>query len=781
MKLPQKIHFLLFLVIFFFSIPFFFSTHVYSQSCDGSYECVSVECGNYDSSYSSCDPTPGDPYDDCKYRCVPVTEWSYGCSFVGGTNPSNCRLAGIASCGVGGNGSRLTGRCVYSGPYVGPIGYNCVSNSCTAVYSGAYTYSSSTCNGACVVPPQPADSCGWFTNADQCYSAGGSQNCAVKNGSGECDCCTPQNTPSPPPPYGCSNNSCAQVDGPYSGDPSCASSCGIKCSITAPVDTKVASSNHNSKACNIQGQNNVNNPSKIDLNCSSQEHAGNTKNWRIQKLVIPDLNGVGANGIYTNNGTTVTDNTAGKISLSAVNPFGAGTSTKKINLDFNVRLTATNPVGIIDTACSNFTFNPTTTSGVYRASTKCGTQVNDNPLLRTNSLAVISANGWGSLSYNGSNIVDANSKSSNFVESFSSVTVGLITTYFYNLTFDVSVVHNVSTTINGITVFCEPILFPSGTSNYTVGNISCRGNTTEADIRTVLLEKFNSTGLKTISMSVNNNIGTYSSVSGRLYKEGGAFTDSVSSFTATGNTYTNNITIIWPDGIPYASRTVKMWITDGTADNTCGNVESSTPTCAYQTQTYTVDTSLPLLEREVTVDSSTLLKVVHKTTDDYQLKSHAVYCGPTAYSDSTSSNSAFITERRLSSDGLSYSYIGSQQIAGYFGADPNIKTCDGSFLSSNVDDFKTFATTSTSDTRSTYYLLDENSLKNQNEPYEITFGDGKDGSALGRWYAEDSFCNMPASSPSTTVDIGSPWIQTKGGNAYVYCRYRVSMDSNKRW
>ena len=555
---------------------------------------------------------------------------------------------------------------------------------------------------------------------------------------------------------------CQQVDGPYSGDPACAGSCGIKCSITAPVDTKVASSNHNSKACNIQGQNNVNNPSKIDLNCSSQEHAGHSKNWRIQKLVIPDLNGVGADGIYTNNGTTVTDNTSGKISLSAVNPFGAGTSTKKINLDFNVKLSLTNPNGITDTACSNFTFNPTTTTGIYRASTKCGTQVNNNPLLRTNSLAVVSGNGWGNLSYNGSNVVDSTSKGSNFVESFSSVTANSITTYFYTLTFDVSISHNVSTTINGISVFCEPVIFTNATATYAVGNISCRGNTTEADIRTVLLEKFNMTGLRTITMSVNNNIGTYSDATGRIYKQGGAFNDSVSAFTATGNTYTNNITIIWPDGIPYASRTVKMWITDGTADNTCGTVESSTPTCAYQTQTYTVDTSLPVVEREVSVTSATLLKVVDSATDDYKLKSHALYCGPTDFtSDFNSTPSPFISESR---NGVG---IGSQQIAGYFDAVSNVKTCNGSFSSGNNNDFQVFNTSAVSDVRSTYYLLDENAIKNQNEPISITFGNGKDGSSLGRWYAEDSFCNLPATSPSTTVDIGSPWLQTKGGNTYV--------------
>lgn len=202
------------------------------------------------------------------------------------------------------------------------------------------------------------------------------------------------------------------------------------------------------------------------------------------------------------------------------------------------------------------------------------------------------------------------------------------------------------------------------------------------------------------------------------------------------------------DGIPYGNYNLAVTVSDGYGPN---------PRQSTINITHTVDTYLPVVEREVTVESATLLKVVHKATDDYQLKTHALYCAP---SDISSSTTPYISESR---NGQA---LGVEQIAGYFDADTSIKTCNGTFPN-NSGDFKVFNTTSTSDTRSTYYLLDEGKLKNQNEPYEITFGNGKDGSALGKWYAEDSFCNLPNSSPTTTVDIGSPWLQTKGGNTYV--------------
>ena len=206
--------------------------------------------------------------------------------------------------------------------------------------------------------------------------------------------------------------------------------------------------------------------------------------------------------------------------------------------------------------------------------------------------------------------------------------------------------------------------------------------------------------------------------------------------------------LVFQDGIPYGNYNLAVTISDGYGPN---------PRQSVINITHTVDTYLPVVEREVTVDSTTLLKVVSKAEDDHQLKSHALYCAPTSIS---SAISPYISESR---NGQA---LGTEQIAGYFDADTSVKTCNG-VMANNTGDFKVFNTTATTDTRSTYYLLDESKLKNQNEPYEITFGDGKDGSALGRWYAEDSFCNMPASTPTTTVDIGSPWLQTKGGNTYV--------------
>jgi hypothetical protein len=206
--------------------------------------------------------------------------------------------------------------------------------------------------------------------------------------------------------------------------------------------------------------------------------------------------------------------------------------------------------------------------------------------------------------------------------------------------------------------------------------------------------------------------------------------------------------LIFQDGIPYGNYNLAVTVSDGYGPN---------PKQSTINITHTVDTYLPVVEREVTVESATLLKVVHKATDDHQLKTHAIYCAP---SDISSSTTPYISESR---NGQA---LGVEQIAGYFDADTSVKTCNGTFPN-NSGDFKVFNTTSTSDTRSTYYLLDESKLKNQNEPYEITFGNGKDGSALGKWYAEDSFCNLPDSGPTTTVDIGSPWLQTKGGNTYV--------------
>jgi len=776
LKLPL-LKFVIILAFFSFSL-FFFSQQVSAQ-CDGVAECLKNVC-RWENASGSCDP--GEL--GCNYNCDDEIISSVGCVQY---SQFSCRTAGALGCGInGGSHARVT--CRYVGtppPTTYPIGYNCTGSACTPVYSGPYTYSSATCGGACnPAPPQPS-SCPWYTNAGQCAEAFGSFDSGDGNGTGDGCCWTGQSSPPPPPQYGCSNNACKEGSGPYTGDAACAGNCGIKCNLSIS-ESKVASLAHNSKLCGIVGENGVNNPSLINVSCNSEASGdGNSaKSWKMKKIVVPDLNGVGNNGVYSvtdagvvSNNTVSLDKPTGRFIFGGGQDASNGNvTTNQSKLKFDINLTLTNPPSVTTTACSKiqYTYNPV--YGSFKFTSFCGNAVNNQTQLRADVFAILAANGWGNFVYSGGNITESSSpaKANSISETFTTSVSqdGLTTTYLQYLSFSVPFLHD-NLPVNG--TICEQITSLDSTSaDYIQAQISCSGNDTYNNIRQVLLNKFNQTGLRTLAF-INQTAGTYLDSNGRIYSHTGTLTDITGQFSSSSVSYSNTLKLDWPDGVPYGSRIVDIYITDGTSDG--GGLPAKCPdgsnlTCDHKQQPFTVDTSLPVVEREVTVDSSTLLKVVHKTTDDYQLKSHAVYCGPTAYSDSTSSNSAFITERRLSSDGLSYSYIGAQQIAGYFGADPNIKTCDGAFkdsngIDTNNNDFKTFATTSTSDTRSTYYLLDENSLKNQNEPYEITFGDGKDGSALGRWYAEDSFCNMPASSPSTTVDIGSPWIQTKGGNAYV--------------
>lgn len=870
--LSSKIIQIVFVLLFFLLL--FPVEEAYSATCDAGFSCSATKVCSLTGHYE-CSGIPGcpgtiqecadDPNPDCKtyvQEAGSVTQSAdYGSCCSASSNgscvpgqpcdpgawPTVSYDRSGGGCGCGGDNFTY-GSCsvTWNGPTTVTGSYSCVNNSCEYVEdsSGDYTNLVS-CRTNCGNTNPTGQFCSWCTNADQCFSSGGSFQGA---GSGWCGapdggCCTQPAPPPPPPPsYSCQNDSCSYAgpspSGQYLGN-NCSGNCGIKCTVISNSGTNVGSKDHNSNLCNLGTVTANNNPIQYKITCTAE--GSGSRLWHVKSINVPDVGAVNFNSNQSVNNNLTNDSYLAS-NVNITNPLSGSqtgaTTTKMLRYKFNMNTSLPKPAdnkvicsNILpaDTEPSLLVTYPAANYQEYVTQCYANSETEDN--MNTSFSSTLSKANWGTISYNaGSNtfsestgripylsstyILSASNTiqvskganaipaiASNLVTSnnytFSSSDIGKVIIWDISkptsvdvisavdtinnratvLTNDVRVTtaaailkfqdktqvrmivnKGVATTENGVT--CTALTSYSSNINNTVDyETICTTDTLGTDaLKTEVLRRINLTGYKSVTYSDPNyseqiitvgNTPRFNSIYGNVTQSSGN----------TSNTYTIDISLAVPEGLTRANRTITVNVSD--------NI-----TTAPVNINHVIDTSLPVVEREVTVDSTTLLKVVHKATDDYQLKSHAVYCGPTAYSDSTSSKSAFITERILSSDGLSYSYIGAQQIAGYFGADPSIKTCDGSFLpinnvEQNNDDFKTFATTSTSDTRSTYYLLDENKLKNQNEPYEITFGDGKDGSALGRWYAEDNFCNLPATSPTTTVDVGSPWIQTKGGNAYV--------------
>lgn len=733
----------------------------------------------------------------------------------------------------------ISGSCSvnWNGPTDPTTSYNCVNNSCELVANTSGTYTNIvSCRTSCGNTNPSGQFCSWCTNADQCFSSGGSFQGA---GSGWCaapdgGCCTQPAPPPPPPPsYSCQNDSCSYAGpspaGQYLGN-NCSGNCGIKCTVISNSGANVGSKDHNSNLCNLGTVTANNNPIQYKITCTAE--GSGSRLWHVKSINVPDAGIVNFNSNQSVNNNLVNDSYLAS-NVNITNPLSGSqtgaTTTKMLRYKFNMNTSLPKPAdnkvicsNILpaDTEPSLLVTYPAANYQEYVTQCYANSETEDN--MNTSFSSTLSKANWGTISYNaGSNTfsestgripylsstyilsasntiqaskganaipaIAANSVTSNNY-TFSSSDIGKVIIWDISkptsvdvisavdtinniatvLTSDVRASTNsailkfqdktqvrmivnkgVATTENGVT--CTALTSYSSNINNTIDyETICTTDTLGTDaLKTEVLRRINLTGYKSVTYSDPNyseqiitvgNTPRFNSIYGNITQSSGN----------TSNTYTVDISLAVPDGLARASRNITVNISD--------NI-----TTAPVNVTHLIDTSLPLVEREVSVTSATLLKVVHSATDDFQLKSHALYCGGTAYSSDTSTNSNFISETK--SDGTTY--LGSQQIAGYFDAVSNVKTCNGSFSSGNNNDYQVFNTSAVSDTRSTYYLLDDNAIKNQNEPISITFGNGKDSSSLGRWYAEDSFCNLPATSPTTTVDIGSPWLQTKGGNTYV--------------
>jgi len=621
-------------------------------------------------------------------------------------------------------------------------------------------------------------------------SAHAPSGCGYASGSGTC-CCGQSSPPPPPPKYSCQANSCVvgspdDQDGIYSGNSSCGGNCqNLRCSIIRLDNTQAASgsSSFNSGLCtngangtfNVlrSADNKASNPARYGVTCNIEEYkpANNPRNWRIKKIDIVD--GASTVNIYNYVSSSATlaqrnvSNSIAEVTEETGASVVANSSKKATRTDLIVDLNMNNYASSVNVAnnpnvtCESrmllrnapdtehdrfgYTCEGLTSSGVTEAQ------------LRTELLFVMNGGDalnhrWGNLTFDGANITDSTNKSLSITPTYTASqprTVNSITTNYSVYSIELNVRKTPDTNLiipafdPALQIACTDLLGigldNTGHIKYYQECSTLNLSTTEAQLQDYTLRTLNSTGFRTLG-----------ALSGTKFPDPSGRVDATYKYSLTslnGTTFKPEIEVRFKDGLPQGNRKIQVTVGDGIANEAVKMVEIS----------QLVDTSLPVLEREVTVESATLLKVVDKATDDYSLKSHALYCAP---SDTSSSSSPFISETRNGTG------LGAEQIAGYFDADPNVKTCNG-LMANNTGDFKVFNTTATSDTRSTYYLLDESKLKNQNEPYEITFGNGKDASALGKWYAEDSFCNLPASSPSTTVDIGSPWLQTKGGNTYV--------------
>lgn len=275
-----------------------------------------------------------------------------------------------------------------------------------------------------------------------------------------------------------------------------------------------------------------------------------------------------------------------------------------------------------------------------------------------------------------------------------------------------------------------------------------------------------------------------------VFRDGG-------NITMTSNTSTNgnksifsaDVSITWPEGIEYSFNPISFIVTDKPERCT---VENSN--CKLLNTVQIVDTKGPTLSRNFEIESASSFIVEYKATDARDIKSHSYFCGPGAFSEATGGTYTpgtypYVSEYRQDESTVMTGYPGSNFVTNYqtdpsstLFSCPNVNSTTDSFnaLGNNSANFyqkrtfsesgtaegKTLKVTGNTDSRRIKYSL-KDVFSGQAKPVEIGFGNGKDGSEFGKWYAEDAWCNVSSDQLPKGVTVGNPWLQTKNGNTYI--------------
>lgn len=275
-----------------------------------------------------------------------------------------------------------------------------------------------------------------------------------------------------------------------------------------------------------------------------------------------------------------------------------------------------------------------------------------------------------------------------------------------------------------------------------------------------------------------------------VFRDGGNIT-MTSNTSSNGNKsiFSAEVNITWPEGIEYSFNPVRFMITDKAERCT---VENSN--CKLLNTVQIVDTKGPTLSRNFEIESASSFIVEYKASDARDIKSHSYFCGPGAFSESTGGTYTpgtypYVSEYRQDESTVMTGYPGSNFVTNYqtdpsstLFSCPNVNSTTNSFnaLGNNSANFyqkrsfnesgtaegKTLKITGNTDSRRIKYSL-KDVFSGQAKPVEIGFGNGKDGSEFGKWYAEDAWCNVSSDQLPKGVTVGNPWLQTKNGNTYI--------------
>lgn len=175
--------------------------------------------------------------------------------------------------------------------------------------------------------------------------------------------------------------------------------------------------------------------------------------------------------------------------------------------------------------------------------------------------------------------------------------------------------------------------------------------------------------------------------------------------------------------------------------------------CSTVTATIFVDTRPPHLGFSIDVKDAKTIETT-LTAQDTNLKTHSYYCSNVAFSNALDNQFDKIITPNDSTTCPGVTPAGTD--AADYVANPKLVTHPVSGVDKRVID----------------YTFKEN-VKDQLNSFKITYKDSTTG-----WSAEDTFCNVFTASTTipplgyqdlrngVSIDVGSPWLQTKGGRAY---------------
>ncbi|MEI6462726.1 MAG: hypothetical protein WCO33_03615 [bacterium] len=629
---------------------------------------------------------------------------------------------------------------------------------------------------------------------------------------GDWSCCVSNNTP-PPKKYYCTNNTCSPINGGTTGNyvdnPTCSGNCGIKCTLTRVDNTQIASGSYDSntgQCLNLKRSNSnlASNPAKFQLNCSVEEFDKSVKrNWSITKINF-DAQDIFANGATINNQSNTAELLSKKDS-SFVMPSGQDSKSVDMNfkVDFTIEKGGLSNGVTCDTKLTEFVF--TDPNGVQHTFYSYSCSTPNNPvntssyqqnILRGEIVSRLNgplvagvpvAPKWGTFSRNGNGNIISNTPrtiiSTDTIASAPGDGSSSSDVYTDTLYFSVDNINSYNLPAN---VSCSDILPVSSNSSSTNYHIVCStedSNISEDDLAEYARQEVNGSGYKpNNSTGITLNTGTTYDYTDPVFSNSSSpiVSPRLQTIKATAVTtdwfaykYSQTMEIRFKDGItfkaPDGKRRITVTVTDGI---------STVPVTIDQI----IDTSLPTIDRQVEVQAMNKFNVKSIAEDDHALKTHAYYIAPTKFLSSGTnilpSEYPFLSQHR--GDNVS-SYLGQNQLKSVIPVSPAndfTPIINSSFQNetSNASYFVNKSVGGTRDTREFQYELDLTKLSNQTEPYDLSFGNGKDvinqstgqisNNGFGRWYAEDSFCNASAES-SATISVGSPWLQSKSGSTFI--------------